>query len=89
VNETQKFTSGAVIIFQMGYSCLYLLTGELCWLFRKLLKARLHGSPRLFNAVESNWIQRLNDFVYTVPQKWTRQLISKWRQMNFAGRCCC
>ena len=33
-----------------------------------------------------NWIQRLNDTVYTVPQKWTRQSIPKWRQMNLCGK---
>ena len=33
-----------------------------------------------------NWIQRLNDTVYTVPQKWTRQSISKWRQMNLCRK---
>jgi hypothetical protein len=32
------------------------------------------------------WIQRLNDTVYTVPQMWTRQSISKWRQMNSCGK---
>ena len=31
---------------------------------------------------QRNWIQRLNDAVYTVPQRWTRQSVSKWRQMN-------
>ena len=33
-----------------------------------------------------NWIQRLNDTVCTVPQKWTRQSIPKWRQMNLFGK---
>jgi len=33
-----------------------------------------------------NWIQRLNDTVYTVPQKWTRQSNSKWRQMKVCGK---
>jgi hypothetical protein len=35
---------------------------------------------------QRNWIQRLNDTVYTVPQKWTRQSIPKWRQMNLWGK---
>jgi hypothetical protein len=35
---------------------------------------------------QRRWIQRLNDTVYTVPQKWTRQSISKWRQMNSCGK---
>ena len=35
---------------------------------------------------QRNWIQRLNDTVYTVPQRWTRQSISKWRQMNLCGK---
>ena len=35
---------------------------------------------------QRRWIQRLNDTVYTVPQKWKRQSISKWRQMNSCGK---
>jgi hypothetical protein len=40
----------------------------------------LHGSPGWSTRLNQwHWIQRLNDTVYTVPQKWASQSIPKWR----------
>jgi hypothetical protein len=33
-----------------------------------------------------NWIQQLNDTLYTITQKWTSQSIPKRRQMNLYGK---
>ena len=55
---------------------------------RHFVLRRVYAGPPGWSTRLNQWnlIQRLNDTVYTVPQKWTRQSISKWRQMKLCGK---
>jgi hypothetical protein len=54
---------------------------------RKLLR-RVYTGPTGWSTRFNQWfwIQRLKDTVYTVPQKWASQSITKWWQMNSCGK---